>query len=189
MPQVRVHHPLLAALREFDGEASKRFPAPYDEGLGQMGLLLTMRLEYGGYWCTPMNSLSFGGTGGDGVHFSFIVIDNAITEDSPVIVTSPASSETTSDVVADNLRNFLCASLTRGFCAHEALGTFLHRGTHPFETRRLRGNAALVRDALAERFALTPLHYTLEEQRALQDRYEPMLVYPPELGEGFEWTP
>jgi hypothetical protein len=32
-------------------------------------------LEWDGYWCTPVNSIRFASTGGDGTHFSLVYSD------------------------------------------------------------------------------------------------------------------
>ena len=63
---VSIDLPLLEQVYDLNREVAEKFPAKGDTGIGQMGLLLDRRLETSGYWCTPINSLSFGGTGGDG---------------------------------------------------------------------------------------------------------------------------
>jgi len=178
MPTINVDHPLLNELRAFDLEAAGRFSANFDPGLGQMGLLLQSRLEDGGYDCTPLNSLSFGGTGCDGVHFSFLIEENAVTEDSPVIVTAPADGYC-SNVVAENLRDFLRTSLIGGFLVHESLSTYLGTGKNPSVSWKIPDQAVPIRDFLMERFNLTPLTYSLDELKAMDDRYQPKILYPP----------
>lgn len=192
---VRIHHPLLDALREFDAEAAQRFPADYDFGLGQMGMLLRSKLGNGGYWCTPKNSLSFASTGCDGVHFSFILRNNAITEDSPVIVTVPANSgesERANIVVASNLRNFLRFGLRRGYFALEQLAYYRDLTLEAYSSPdwqptldwhysvgyHLHENGLRVRDFLVGRFQLTPLAYTVSEFEALQNKFIPLLDFP-----------
>ena len=192
---VLIQHPLLDALREFDVEAALRFPSDYDNGLGQMGLLLCPKLENRGSWCTPKNSLTFASTGGDGVHFGFIVRDDKIAEDSPVIVTVPGNfegPEFANHVVADSLRNFLRFGLYRGYFALEQLAyrrdltleAYSSPDWQPTEDWHysvgyyLDQDEQRVRDFLVERFNLTPLSYTVPEFDALQDKYKPLLDYP-----------
>jgi hypothetical protein len=170
---ISIFHPLLDALREFDAEAAQRFPADYDNGLGQMGMLLHSKLDNWGYWCTPKNSLTFASTGGDGVHFSFIVQNDKVTEDSAVVVTVPASfgePEGANYVVGSNLRDFLRFGLHRGYFALEQLAyhrdltleAFSSPHWQPTEAwhfsvgYRLHENGQRVRDLLVERFRLTP---------------------------------
>src|SRR5215469_3878526 len=47
-------------------------------------------LHNGGYRCTPANSVKFAQTGGDGCHFSFLVVDTEWTTASPVVMTCPS---------------------------------------------------------------------------------------------------
>ncbi|MBN1909010.1 MAG: hypothetical protein JW818_04660 [Pirellulales bacterium] len=193
-----IKHPLLDDLRRFDAEAAIRYPAEYDNGLGQMGMLLYAECRTGGYWCTPSNSMAFATTGGDGVHFSFIVEDDNITEDSPVIVTVPAAfgdgPETASFVVGDSLRNFLRFGLHRGYFALEQLTYYRDLTLQVYSSPEwqptekwhhsvgylLHENGQRIRDFLAERFSLTPLAYTADEFDALQNRFKPLLEYPSE---------
>jgi hypothetical protein len=194
---VSIHHPLLNSLREFDAEAAQRFPADYDNGLGQMGTLLHSKLDNCGYWCTPKNSLTFASTGGDGVHFSFILQNDAITEESPVIVTVPAYSsepENANYVVANNLRNYLRFGLHRGYFALEQLAYYRDLTLEAYSSPHwqptedwhysvgyhLHENGQRVRDFLVERFQLTSLAYTVSEFEALQDKFKPLLDYPAE---------
>ncbi|WP_339613759.1 hypothetical protein [uncultured Rubinisphaera sp.] len=194
---VSIKHPLLHDLRQFDAEAAHRFPAKFDNGLGQMGMLIYSECRNEGYWCTPKNSMAFATTGGDGVHFSFIVENNKVTENSPVIVTVPANSgepEIANLVVADNLRNYLRFGLHRGYFALEQLA--YHRDLtlqaysssewqptedwHCSVGYHLGDYGQRVRDFLVERFDLTPLPYTVTEFEVLQDKYKPLLKYPAE---------
>jgi hypothetical protein len=190
-----VKHPLLDELRQFNIEAVRLYPTRSDPGLGRMGLILCADCKREGYWCTPKNALAFATTGGDGVHFSFIVEDNRVTENSPVIVTVPANIGEPADcnfVVADNLRNFLRFGLIRGYFALEQLA--YHRDLtvqvyssptwkptedwHNSVGYVLSRDGERVRDLLAERFQLTPLGYTIAEFEALQEKFKPLLVYP-----------
>jgi hypothetical protein len=58
----------------------------------------------------------FAGTGGDGVHFNFLVPDGWIRENPPVIVTIPDMGGL-NFVVGDNLHDFLCLGAYRGYFA------------------------------------------------------------------------
>ena len=196
-PMVKINHPLLDDLRRFDAEAARRYPAEFDNGLGQMGMLIYSEYRNEGYWCTPKNSMAFATTGGNGVHFSFIVENNKVTEDSPVIVTVPANSgepEVATFVVAENLRDFLRFGLHRGYFALEQLAydrdltlqVYSSAEWQPTEDwhysvgYHLDETGQRVRDFLVERFDLTPLSYTVAEFEALQEKYKPLLDYPAE---------
>ncbi len=192
---VTIQHPLLDAVCEFDADAARRYPADCDQGLGQMGLLIHSRLANAGYWCTPTNSAAFASTGGDGVHFSFLVDRDTITENSPVVVTVPAKfgePEFANVVVAENLGNFLRFGLHRGYFGIEQLAyepdlTLQAYGSadwQPSEDRHysvgyhLSENGQRVRDFLIKRFDLEPLSYTVGEFDELQNTYKPLLKYP-----------
>lgn len=45
-----------------------------------IGLMLRLPPVNGGYWCTPMNSLSFATTGGDGTHGSLGRLRRSVSE-------------------------------------------------------------------------------------------------------------
>jgi hypothetical protein len=192
---VSVRHPLLDQLRRFDAEAARLYPAAFDNGLGQLGMLLYSDCKPGGYWCMPNNSIAFATTGGDGVHFSFIVEDGQVTESSPVIVTVPMNIGEPADcnlVVADCLRNFLRFGLIRGYFALEQLAYHRDLTLQVYSSPTWkptedwhdsvgydleRENFHLVRELLAETFQLLPLSYTAAEFEALQDKYQHLLVY------------
>ena len=197
---VTMRHQLLETLREFDREAARLVPADFDEGLGQMGLLLADVCENRGYWCTPINTVSFGGTGGDGVHFNLLVRDDAVTDDAPVIMTVPASGGEMLDmslVVGENLREFLCFGLLRGYFGLEQLAydrdltleVYASPDWSPTEDWHCAVGYALdevgqrVSDLLSERLNLRPRSYTVAEFEALQKKYGPMLEFP--VGESF----
>lgn len=110
---VTLRHGLFDALCEFDEEISAASKGRC--GLSHVGLILVNPLydeevRYQG--CTPLNCRVFACTGGDGVHYSFLVEDDSITEDSPVVVTYP---EDESSVVASSLKEFLSKGLISGY--------------------------------------------------------------------------
>lgn len=121
-----VELPLLDELRQIDKEVRARFtdwhgrPATLD----CVGLILNEKLDDSRYdHCTPLNCRTFAHTGGDGAHFSLLVVDGAITEHSPIIATAPDCYENPSVVVAESLRQFLCVGCEKGYFS---LGYTLH---------------------------------------------------------------
>lgn len=122
---VRVDHPVYRRLLELDKEAARRFPLPpyRDPGFGSLGLIFSRKLDEGRYpHCTPLNCRPFASTGGNGVHFSFLVQDRVISEHSPVVVTIPTMGGGTF-VVGESLFDFLCLGYYRGYFALEQLGS------------------------------------------------------------------
>ena len=83
-----------------------------------IGLNLSWPLKPSGYgWCAPSNVLQFAQTGGDGVHFGLLLLDDMLSEDSPVVMTIPMSlhENDTNFVVGENLRDFLALGCRRGY--------------------------------------------------------------------------
>jgi hypothetical protein len=121
--RVACSHPMLDELRRLDRETRLRFPAPYptDPGLGDLGLILRPELERWHYHCTPLNCWTFAGTGGDGVHFSLVAIDDAVRENSPVVITAPAAFPGRNFIGGENLLDFLCLGMYRGYFCLEQL--------------------------------------------------------------------
>ena len=90
---VAVDHPLWETLCALDKLAAKRIPKKVDPGFGSLGLILDPGLEGYRYWCDPKNCVAFACTGGEGVHFSFVVQDGKVTENSPIVITIPAAGD------------------------------------------------------------------------------------------------
>ena len=105
---VAVNVPLIARLRKLDVEIGRKFPGGF-EGLGDAGLAFMSELQRDDYWCTPRNSLGFGGTMGD-ASFSFIVTNNEVTDSSPIVMTVPSNSglaEHANVILAKNFEHFV----------------------------------------------------------------------------------
>ena len=117
-----IRHPLLDELRRVDIELRERFllEQPSDQGLMALGLglydledLLSNKNRYD--YLTPINCRVFATTGGDGVHYSFLLKGREITAESLVVCTWPDGSE--SHVVGENLYDFLCRGARGGYFA------------------------------------------------------------------------
>jgi hypothetical protein len=120
--KVKINHPLLEKLRKADQAAAMRFPDDdFDGGFGRLGLLFHSSLVRSDYWCTPKNVVTFASTGGNGVHFSLLVRDGKVTEASPVVVTIPSPGDQPNYIVGENLHDFLCLGVHRGYFALEQL--------------------------------------------------------------------
>lgn len=121
------HSISLDDLRAIDAEARKRFQLPYrwDPGVGSLGLILNKKLDdYRYELCTPTNCKTFAATGGDGVHYSLLVADGRINEQSPVVITNPGGGDSRSWIVGENLFDFLCLGYYRGYFALEQLAYY-----------------------------------------------------------------
>ena len=113
VPNVVLDLPLLSELHRLNDEAEKRFAFDGDTGFRRLGLILNKELEFGGYWCSPKNALTFARTGGDGDHYSLLIHDDRIDEKSAVVLTWP--SEGDQQIVGENLYDFLCFGMHGGY--------------------------------------------------------------------------
>lgn len=57
------------------------------------------------YPSTPVNSITFGQTGGDGVHYGFV---GEVGPESPIVMTVPMAFGRENTIVGENLYEFLC---------------------------------------------------------------------------------
>jgi hypothetical protein len=185
-----VDHPLLDKLRNLDKVAARRFVGEEvdDPGFGALGLLFFREMRTRFYPCTPKNVVSFAGTGGEGVHFSLLVEDDKATEESPVVVTIPESFE--NHIVGENLFDFLCLGVDRGFFALEQLHalalekTLEVYSTPDWEPKNdsdwavgygVNGHQRKLLDFLATELGLVPWKDLKRKFLRLQERYMPLL--------------
>lgn len=134
-----------------------------------IGLILLARPKNYGYWCTPQNSLTFATTGGDGVHFGLVAINDEFTEKSPVVMTVPMC-DTPNTIVGANLVEFLSLGCLFGYFALEQL--IYDRQETLQELERCRFNPAYESDerkmlqTLSLAFKLSPW---LEPEQRLEE--------------------
>ena len=110
--------PLYDAFWGLDDEIRQQFPAEEFQPVGVNALGISFSrshcLSNGEYWCTPLNTLAFAWTGGDGEHYSFLVQRRRVDDHSPIVLTAP-SSDTHNLIVAPDFETFLRAGLSRAF--------------------------------------------------------------------------
>ena len=191
--RIPIEHRLLLKLIEADKEAALQFRCNYDPGLGGIGLLLTPELRNGGYECTPKNSCSFAHTGGEGVHFSFLGNRSEVNDASPVIVTIPmVAFDHPNFIVGENLFDFLCFGMYRGFFALEQLGynfeetftAYTDPNWQPSDRRHdwvgltVDDQKSGLLRILVERFGLVPWREPKTKFDRLQERYLAKLQIP-----------
>lgn len=181
--------PLLRELALVDQELKQQFPGePWQLGLQSLGLILKPELEWGGYeYYSPINCRCFAGTGGDGCHFSLFVDDGRITEKSFVVVTCPDAFDHPNVIVGENLYDFLCLGVRRGyFCLAYILNPkYLDAYTNPdwkpeSPADEFPDSSDLIKlQWLAQRLNLKP--WTDPNRLAeLQEKYLPLLRLPPD---------
>jgi hypothetical protein len=143
------------------------------------------------YQRAPLNSVKFGTTGGDGIHYSFLVLDGCWSELSPVIVTDPTccAFPEHNRVVAENLTEFLRLGIRTGYFALPAHVTDLMSHRDPSSAASMESQeyadwlepeevTALKR--LAKKFKLDPLQGVARRLVELQRRYQPLMQQPPD---------
>ena len=107
----------VEGLRKVNAEIAQR---GLRRGLGSLGLKLDGQPDQSRYdWCTPKNCRTFASTGGNGVHFSLLLLGAG--KPTPAVVTNPGSGMGLSHVVGETLYEFLCLGSLRGFFALEQL--------------------------------------------------------------------
>jgi hypothetical protein len=85
------------------------------------GIFVHSKLERWGYEATPLNSVTFGSTGGDGVHFGFLHVDGEKRDDGPIVMTVPMAFERPNIVVAETLSEFVRIGCRSGWFVLEQL--------------------------------------------------------------------
>lgn len=140
-PKLTVDIPLYDALWKLNQRIKRRFPAeyPFRNGVDALGVMFLRPLALrrgkpGGYFCSPVNTVSFADTGGDGSHFSFLVRDLRIDSDSPIVLTAPANSCDEIRILARNFQLFLRLGLRRGFFAMEQFAYDPKQALHVYGT-------------------------------------------------------
>ena len=92
-----------------------------EDGREAIGLLPMPSLRHCGYPRAPRNSLSFATTGGDGVHFSLLALDDTASASWPVVMTVPMNFGEENLIVGSDLREFLGLGLRHGYFELEQL--------------------------------------------------------------------
>src|SRR5688572_19385617 len=75
---------------------------------GAIGLYLVDPRTFPVFFPTPKNATVFARTGGDGVHYSLLHLDNEATDLSPVVMTVPFFGTSPNVIVGETFLEFLC---------------------------------------------------------------------------------
>ena len=168
--------PTLQRLWELEAELKQR-PGGSRWPFSGIGLGLTpLCRRY--YFCTPLNAETFATTQGDGVHFSLLLSDGEVSEDSPVVMTLPANSGDHNRIVGENLREFLALGID---CSYSMLEQIVYQGFERFDIRDRDGQSAenrTVLDEIARMFDLSPWPSPAERFAELNANYLPLLRHP-----------
>jgi hypothetical protein len=174
----------LERLWQIADSASLRGNTSRDGLFEPIGLILGRPLQRATYRTTPANTLAFAWTGGDGIHFNFVLRDGAIQHDSPVVMAVPMSFKRPNVIVGRDLRDFLALGTGRGFFVLEQLAyqpeAFL--GAYPATadelSERARQQIALIRNGFGVEPWANP-RARLEELKDLEALLEQPAAQPP----------
>ncbi|MEO1636490.1 MAG: hypothetical protein AAFS04_15570, partial [Cyanobacteria bacterium J06631_9] len=193
--QIKIDLPLLKALTQTKRKIHRYFSGEQANWLRAVNLAefcLPSQFRNGGYYCTPLNSLAFAYTGIEGQHFSFFVSDNAITVDSPIILSAPDNYGAEPNIiVAKNFRIFMRLVLMYGsFALTEliyeptiALQAFteFYQVKSPVSHEDIQLSRS-VRNFIARDLNLAPYYYQADEFMALQQQFMSLLELPVDNG-------
>jgi hypothetical protein len=181
----------------FRNDLAQREASVVDVGLHQATIVETgcgmwlyrPPLHNGGYVSTPVNTLMFASTGGDGCHFSFLLTQGKWSEESPIVMTCPDAGCCENVLVGQNLSEFLRLGLRTGYFALNELARGWEseefNASHPFVEELEKSEpapwvepeeAALLAH-LARRFSLSPRPEVGRRLAELQRLYLPVLTY------------
>lgn len=148
-----------------------------------VGLILFAPPRNGGYWCTPVNSLAFASTGGDGVHYSLLATESGFTDFSPVVMTVPMC-DTPNVIVGGNLREFLALSCRFGYFSLEQLVYHPEQTFAKLESQQFDPESSAVERALLQRisahFNVAPWSKPQRRLEELRSRHSGSIVLPPQ---------
>ncbi|CAB4541502.1 unannotated protein [freshwater metagenome] len=156
-----------------------------------VGLILYALPRREEYWCTPINSITFATTGGDGVHFGWVTLPGRPVDDAPIVMTVPMAETTTSVIVGRDLREFLSLGCRFGYftldaLVHDPAGTIDEIEANRVDPDRSDDERALL-DLLTSEFGLAPWHDPARRMGELQVEYLKLLEIPPSPDPG-SWT-
>jgi hypothetical protein len=189
---VEVDLPLVQKVYDLNADIALRFLTQKgDVGMGRMGLLLYRQWSSEEYWCTPLNSLAFGHTGGDGAHFSFLLTGNRIDANTPVIISVPdAYGEPTNAnvVLARGFKDFVRLGLHCGYFSmanfafdfEETLQHYRRTDWDNPEDWFPSPQHRVVAEYVGKALSLTPLAYSKDQYGELQTTFRPLMQFRPE---------
>jgi hypothetical protein len=178
----RVWRRLLSAARE----AQRRFVAGPEPGLGSLGLHLQLQERDG--WASPINVVQFA-TNGAEAEFGFLVSENRIDDNSPIIQTNYGSGEQLNFVVGKSLHDFLCLGYHRGYFGLEQLSYDVKQTLAVFGSSKwapqtdrdwsigfgVNENQAAILRFLRRRLQLSPWRNITRKFKSLQAKFLPQL--------------
>lgn len=169
---------LFEELKEFIQDYAKRNGEQEANLFEDMGMFLHSSLSRWNYFCTPINSTTFASTGGDGVHYGYLNLENSpIT---PVVMTIPMASKH-NIILGESLHEFMRLGARCGYFALEELAYDRAKAiTKINESCSLRESEieSLLLVDLIRKFELTAWGNIDERLKELERKYVSQIVVP-----------
>jgi hypothetical protein len=146
---------------------------------GECGLFLVPPLERWEYFCTPLNTLTFATTGGDGVHYGLLQMPGFACDEQPIVMTVPMGNHSNL-VVAESLEEFLGLGYFVGWFSLEQLAYDASDAVSYFAQADAEASPekeeelSILRDALQIRYTAL----SLKRIQHLNVKYLSLLVLP-----------
>ena len=146
---------------------------------GECGLFLQRPLSRWDYFCTPLNTLTFASTGGDGVHYGLLLGSDTPYDQLPVVMTVPMSDQYNT-VVAETLGEFLGLGYFVGWFSLEQLAyeprwaTEYYNQPDPEAWPECESELSLIR----ERLCISHVPLVLSRVQYLNETYGSLLLLP-----------
>ncbi|MBH9579386.1 hypothetical protein [Inhella proteolytica] len=157
--------------------------ADWNDFFDPIGLILLAPPRNYGYWCTPLNSLTFATTGGDGVHYGLLALDGQFTDFSPVVMTVPMS-DTSNTIVGANLKEFLALGIRFGYFGLEQLVYDRHNTMQELELpnfdQEMSQRERSLLNLISSEFNIRPWSRVDQRLKELQAQFAAALQLPPE---------
>lgn len=155
------------------------------ELFGECGLYLTRPLVRFDYFCTPLNTLTFASTGGDGVHYGLLSFSGVPSDQIPIVMTVPMSDQN-NIVVAETLEEFLGLGYYVGWFSLEQLAYDFDEAISYFNQPDSETWPEKEEELRAIRKALQIKHAALsfERIRHLNEKYLSSLLLPDSAAHG-----
>ena len=149
--------------------------------------LITNNLELGKYECTPLNTHLFAFSGGDGVHFSYLEINNEI---SPIIMTVPATAGKSADeynlIIAETFDELLGLGYYNGWSGLDGYfyypnQTLFEYGDNQVEYGFSNQNEIIFLNEVISQFCVKPVFLDEDRLKYLKEKYFTFLEFDPEF--------
>lgn len=168
----------LESVREFIQAFAHEIGEKESELFEEMGMFLHSSLARWDYFCTPINSMTFASTGGDGVHYSFLNLDNSSIK--PVVMTVPMADRH-NIILGESLSEFMRLGARYGYFSLEQLAYDRQETINELNDSFLRNTAEMEEKVLVnliKEFDLTPWENVSVRLDELERHYSAQIILP-----------